>query len=1666
MSKPSSASRSLPQSGFFNEESSENAEIPQELNFVTQNAFPIIAEVNRSISAPPFLLFLQYGILFMQLLFGSFFLFHNFTNFPYDFRIFTQILFFGMVGNSDKLASIFLSLILIDFVTFLFIVIVFIDYRSNHEYRIWQLYVLRIWHGLLFTYFLIPNILFVIISISYVGSTNTSASILLFLMSVVCLFYSYYHVKYFTELLNQSPFLFSGISFNWRPSKFIPLILLYAVPFSIDIIFRKASKWLHFIPPVFVIIVSPIFFIHMINSPFTYVFLNACWASLAIGMIFGSIFSILRYIDSINLPMYIILCSPIVALIIAIIILYPILKRRRDKIKSQLFYATAFPHLKDGPDSQDDCIHYLKTLDIRSKRKAYLYLQVGIEEGADLFLDGSLPTLILNRYSDDPEIIIFITWLISFFPPETMGMFKNLIFMASKFQHLSLVNRAMFYQLHRLFLFRTSVSSKEAHYDLIKIERITDRCISSFCRVWTHLSRNNDITPRIYHQLARLQHSAEASWAEILDKYPNDPRFAALYSKYLLEGKCQFRDAIRYHQKTEALELGHKMQADRMFHRFVQMFPFYLKKEIIDTQGRILKKLSNQEQQNPRELSSLGDGTEIEDSANIDDIKAEQFLPRFQLRLAYGKVIKKMQAKITLQILFSSVFSLLLLIIYSIIISLYLHNLFNERESQFKYWHSINDITGIHEVLMPLVTWVWAEQVYTPFNETEKNSILGPLLTSRDNFLNTQVSHDQNIYNLSLMGLMYIDNFSQLLYQSQSNTDMYQDLVELTSDPMIIIGTCNADDNVVYINNQTSPIDFLWRSFFFKSSMLSIDSSDVREHWETSNTLCETYIKGFILSGIAKLMAMNASKTFAYEYELLRKCNVSHFLMDDNKELQANLTISPESCNIQRSPLGRPVNEPKVKYGESDLTNNSISDFFITFTPFFVLFMTIPVVFYLASGQLIEKHESTDYLLSFSKEDCKAAASLFGSSSLTTKEKSSLSQKELQSREPPIFLPKILISFLVLVLLLAQLISSRIYISQFDALFQHYTLYSSLKNTLFDASANTLLYIFLHQVHKDNAFSLNFLNQSHVFDDLLFHMSTISMIQSMLSYGYSSIPSVYSSRYKFNDILFKEKCEASGDIISMYQCLSFDRVLAYFIDSIKSVIISVDTYQIISKEMYIFNELLYSRLALGFKELLVEYEEQFEYEVAYFRRAMWAMFVVIIILILLSFSFETFYNFQLKRELEAFKTIILRIDPLSFVSNSKTSKLLFGKKRFNEKKLISTSHSVYTESKDAIFSLSQDGVIESVNPAASRLFRYTPEQLLGQNINLLIKPEVKHNNQFFHTMQLMKSGQCKLVQHSDFIASRDDNSMMLVNITLIGFSSNDRFADSFALCCRDQTEEEALKNRVEKTGKEAHELLLEFIPAPMLEKLQAEKPEYSFSVPSCTIILIDISQVSLYLELITPPTLLANMRKIYASFDKILKMFPSITKIKVMNDMYLAVGGLFSTDNQSSYYATDCIHFGLKILDTIEELNIQMNMNLQIGIGIHTGGPVVAGVMGQDHQLFDIVGAPLYICQQLQEHCLPGYINISNNTYQLVSNGRFRIDPHEELELSGIGRQMTYTVHPSHIRSSGTVSSMSQSLHNIFLSGAQEASPSLDCLLSDSNSTFGGDILSPIDEFV
>jgi class 3 adenylate cyclase len=278
-------------------------------------------------------------------------------------------------------------------------------------------------------------------------------------------------------------------------------------------------------------------------------------------------------------------------------------------------------------------------------------------------------------------------------------------------------------------------------------------------------------------------------------------------------------------------------------------------------------------------------------------------------------------------------------------------------------------------------------------------------------------------------------------------------------------------------------------------------------------------------------------------------------------------------------------------------------------------------------------------------------------------------------------------------------------------------------------------------------------------------------------------------------------------------------------------------------------------------------------------------------------------------------------------------------------------------------------------------------------------------------MEMMRNGEAALNFECHGVGSADDEQSVPVYVNVLGIrDGGSKYAQSFVIIMRDETQLLKRQQEAELAKKQSEDLLYQILPRDIVVRLNSGETDISFSVPSASVIFIDIVKFSDYAATLTPAQIMENLSKVFAGFDGNCAKHNLLTKIKLIGDVYMAAANLFTPNESAEKHAGQTVQFGLDCLASLEEVNGELDANLAVRIGVNTDGPLIAGVLGTDKPVFDIIGDPINVSARLQSTCIPGTVQISQTTYDAISSQNFNIEQRGEIFLKGKGKRMAYMV--------------------------------------------------------
>jgi class 3 adenylate cyclase len=208
------------------------------------------------------------------------------------------------------------------------------------------------------------------------------------------------------------------------------------------------------------------------------------------------------------------------------------------------------------------------------------------------------------------------------------------------------------------------------------------------------------------------------------------------------------------------------------------------------------------------------------------------------------------------------------------------------------------------------------------------------------------------------------------------------------------------------------------------------------------------------------------------------------------------------------------------------------------------------------------------------------------------------------------------------------------------------------------------------------------------------------------------------------------------------------------------------------------------------------------------------------------------------------------------------------------------------------------------------------------------------------------------------------------------------------------------------------QLLASILPPSLVKRVQEGEKNISFAVQTASISFMDIVEFTPWCGSSTAAAVMSTLNNLFKRFDEAVGQRATMTKIKCIGDCYVSAGGIFSEINQPAVHAKEMVSFGLAAIQCVEDLDEELNQNLRMRVGVNTGGPIVAGVLGVGKPTFEILGPTINLAQQMEHHGVPMQVHVTRAVYELIyGDTTFQVKERGQTQINS-GKVITYLVSP------------------------------------------------------
>ncbi|MEG4996658.1 adenylate/guanylate cyclase domain-containing protein [Microcoleus sp. B4-D4] len=181
------------------------------------------------------------------------------------------------------------------------------------------------------------------------------------------------------------------------------------------------------------------------------------------------------------------------------------------------------------------------------------------------------------------------------------------------------------------------------------------------------------------------------------------------------------------------------------------------------------------------------------------------------------------------------------------------------------------------------------------------------------------------------------------------------------------------------------------------------------------------------------------------------------------------------------------------------------------------------------------------------------------------------------------------------------------------------------------------------------------------------------------------------------------------------------------------------------------------------------------------------------------------------------------------------------------------------------------------------------------------------------------------------------------------------------------------------------QLLLNVLPVEIAEELKNNGKVEPVHYDCVSVLFTDFQDFTKLSEKMTPRELVDELDYCFSYFDRVMDKY-CLEKLKTIGDSYMCAAGI---PVPRATHAFDAVLGAIEIQQFMELRKVhkaQQNIPYwDIRIGIHSG-PILAGVIGNKKFAYDVWGDTVNTASRMESSGVPGKINISSATFELVKD--------------------------------------------------------------------------------
>lgn len=200
--------------------------------------------------------------------------------------------------------------------------------------------------------------------------------------------------------------------------------------------------------------------------------------------------------------------------------------------------------------------------------------------------------------------------------------------------------------------------------------------------------------------------------------------------------------------------------------------------------------------------------------------------------------------------------------------------------------------------------------------------------------------------------------------------------------------------------------------------------------------------------------------------------------------------------------------------------------------------------------------------------------------------------------------------------------------------------------------------------------------------------------------------------------------------------------------------------------------------------------------------------------------------------------------------------------------------------------------------------------------------------------------------------------------------------------------------RIQQEQKRSDELLHVIFPDEIVRELKTTGLVRPRRFDNVAVLFCDIADFTPFCDGHEPEDVVRHLQELIDLWERIA-LRHHVEKIKTIGDAFMAAAGLLETPGD--HPVLHCVRCGLELIEASRALPIPW----EVRVGIHLG-PVVAGVIGCRHYLFDLWGDTVNTAARMESHGTPGVVMLSQPAWAAVAD-RCHGEPLGRIDIKGKG---------------------------------------------------------------